>query len=152
MERLSADEEMSRSAAAARKLRQVANATTALSSRRPSFLIVPLPAARHPGTSVSRHQRTITKSAPGCNHLIQERQMKKTVLITGCSSGFGKATARYFAEQGWNVVATMRKPEADLEVKALDNVLVTRLDVQDAASIAGAIKAGIDRASCRERV
>ncbi len=34
--------------------------------------------------------------------------MKKTVLITGCSSGIGKTAAYYYAEQGWNVVATMR--------------------------------------------
>ena len=39
----------------------------------------------------------------------------KTLLITGCSSGFGRATASLFLEQGWNVVATMRTPEkADL--------------------------------------
>ena len=38
----------------------------------------------------------------------------KTVLITGCSSGFGLATARHFLERGWNVVATMRTPNPDL--------------------------------------
>ena len=32
----------------------------------------------------------------------------KTVLITGCSSGYGLETARHFHAQGWNVVATMR--------------------------------------------
>ena len=37
--------------------------------------------------------------------------MKKTVLITGTSSGFSKATARHFARQGWNVVATLRQAE-----------------------------------------
>jgi len=39
-------------------------------------------------------------------------QTKKTVLITGCSSGFGKAAARHFALHGWNVVATTRDPRA----------------------------------------
>ena len=34
----------------------------------------------------------------------------KTVLITGCSSGYGLETARRFHAEGWNVVATMRTP------------------------------------------
>ncbi|AHF94656.1 hypothetical protein OPIT5_23040 [Opitutaceae bacterium TAV5] len=34
------------------------------------------------------------------------------MIITGCSSGFGRAAARLLADRGWNVVATMRKPEA----------------------------------------
>ena len=37
--------------------------------------------------------------------------MKKTVLITGASSGIGLESALYFAEKGWNTVATMRNPE-----------------------------------------
>jgi NAD(P)-dependent dehydrogenase (short-subunit alcohol dehydrogenase family) len=39
--------------------------------------------------------------------------MNKTILITGCSSGIGKAAARLFANKGWNVIAMTRKPEAD---------------------------------------
>ncbi|CAO3431535.1 SDR family oxidoreductase [Azospirillum doebereinerae] len=69
----------------------------------------------------------------------------KTILITGCSSGIGKAAARLFAERGWNVVATMRDPADGAELTALDNVLVTRLDVQDQDSIGRAIQAGITR-------
>ncbi|EIQ00602.1 short-chain alcohol dehydrogenase [Opitutaceae bacterium TAV1] len=38
------------------------------------------------------------------------------MIITGCSSGFGRAAARLFADCGWNVVATMRKPEAGAEL------------------------------------
>jgi NAD(P)-dependent dehydrogenase (short-subunit alcohol dehydrogenase family) len=68
-----------------------------------------------------------------------------TALITGCSTGFGEATARLFASRGWNVVATMRRPEAGRALAALDNVLVTRLDVQDRTSIDAAIAAGIAR-------
>ena len=43
---------------------------------------------------------------------------QKTILITGASSGIGKATAKYFHENGWNVVATMRRPEQEEELKA----------------------------------
>ncbi|ODR90029.1 SDR family oxidoreductase [Sinorhizobium alkalisoli] len=68
--------------------------------------------------------------------------MSQTVLITGTSSGFGEAAARRFASEGWNVVATMRNPEAG-QALGRENVLVTRLDVEDRASIDTAIAAGI---------
>ncbi len=71
--------------------------------------------------------------------------MEKTVLITGTSSGLGRAAAKLFQSKGWNVVATMRKPSAESELNELDRVLVTRLDVEDAPSIAPAIQAGIER-------
>lgn len=71
--------------------------------------------------------------------------MKPTVLITGCSTGFGEASARHFAAQGWNVVATMRRPEQGKALAELDNVLVTRLDVEDSASIDAAVAEGIAR-------
>jgi len=71
--------------------------------------------------------------------------MTKTVLITGCSTGFGKTSAGLFAEAGWNVIATMRRPEVAGELAARDNVLVTRLDVEDHDSIDAAIAAGIER-------
>jgi NADP-dependent 3-hydroxy acid dehydrogenase YdfG len=69
----------------------------------------------------------------------------ETILITGASSGIGKATAKYFNEQGWNVVATMRSPDKEQELRLLESVLVTRLDVQDPASIMNAVEAGIAR-------
>ncbi|MBW4639211.1 MAG: SDR family oxidoreductase [Gloeocapsa sp. UFS-A4-WI-NPMV-4B04] len=71
--------------------------------------------------------------------------MPKTILITGTSSGLGKATARLFAYEGWNVVATMRQPEKEQELVQLPNVLVTRLDVQERVSITTAIEAAITR-------
>jgi NAD(P)-dependent dehydrogenase (short-subunit alcohol dehydrogenase family) len=69
--------------------------------------------------------------------------MRKTVLITGASSGIGKAAAQRFQHEGWNVVATMRTPDKEEELTSLDNVLVTRLDVTDSASITEAVGAGI---------
>ena len=69
--------------------------------------------------------------------------MKKTVLITGTSSGIGKATVQYFAQQGWNVAATMRNPHKDTELRALPNVRLYTLDVTDAASIQSAIQGAI---------
>lgn len=71
--------------------------------------------------------------------------MKKTVLITGTSSGIGKAAARLFAERGWNVVATMRNPADGIEFSTLPDVLVARLDVRDEASITSAMKDGLTR-------
>ncbi len=58
----------------------------------------------------------------------------KTVLITGCSSGFGLVTARYFLERGWNVIATMRSPETN-PLAASEALRVLPLDVTDRESI-----------------
>jgi NAD(P)-dependent dehydrogenase (short-subunit alcohol dehydrogenase family) len=69
--------------------------------------------------------------------------MKKTVLITGASSGFGRETVKIFARKGWNVIASMRSPEKETELLGMDGVLVTRLDVTDGGSIHDAIQAGI---------
>ncbi|MDA2892092.1 SDR family oxidoreductase [Mycolicibacterium sp. BiH015] len=73
------------------------------------------------------------------------RSETQTILITGSSSGIGRATARLFLAKGWNVVATMRSPENETELTGFDNALVTRLDVQDAASITAAVEAGLER-------
>ncbi|BCP56093.1 short-chain dehydrogenase/reductase [Kaistia sp. 32K] len=71
--------------------------------------------------------------------------MQKTMLITGSSSGVGAATAKYFAEHGFNVVATMRNPEAAQALEGIANLMVVRLDVEDTASIESALQATLDR-------
>lgn len=63
----------------------------------------------------------------------------KTVLITGCSSGFGLETARYFLERNWNVIATMRTPREDL-LPFSPRLRVLRLDVTDSQSIQDAVE------------
>jgi NAD(P)-dependent dehydrogenase (short-subunit alcohol dehydrogenase family) len=57
-----------------------------------------------------------------------------TVLITGCSSGFGLETARLFLDKGWQVVATMRSPRGDV-LPSSERLRVLPLDVADAESI-----------------
>jgi NAD(P)-dependent dehydrogenase (short-subunit alcohol dehydrogenase family) len=64
----------------------------------------------------------------------------KTVLITGCSSGYGLATARHFHAQGWSVVATMRTPREDVLPRS-ERMRVVALDVTRPASIGPALEA-----------
>lgn len=71
--------------------------------------------------------------------------MRKTILITGCSTGFGKLTAKLFYEKGWNVIATMRSPEKETELTQLENVLVTKLDVTDIESVNKAVALGVKK-------
>ncbi len=68
--------------------------------------------------------------------------MSKTVLITGASTGIGRATAQLFQQQGWNVVATMRAPDQSPELSNLPHVLSLQLDVTQVDTI----HAAIDRA------
>lgn len=74
------------------------------------------------------------------------KNTKKTVFITGASSGIGLATALYFFEQGWHVIATMRHPDkrrTPLHEKGLPDLL--HLDVIDGASIHAAIQCAFDK-------
>jgi len=64
----------------------------------------------------------------------------KTVLITGCSSGYGLETARHFHAQGWNVIATMRQPRQGL-LPLSDRIRLLALDVTRPDSIASTIEA-----------
>jgi short-subunit dehydrogenase len=67
----------------------------------------------------------------------------KTVFITGTSSGIGKLTALYFANQGWNVAATMRNPDKESELGTIAQIKLYRLDVTDSNSIQTALNAAI---------
>ncbi len=61
-----------------------------------------------------------------------------TAVVTGASRGIGRATAVELARRGFDVVATMRDPDAgaDLEGEGAGRLRVQRLDVNDPASIA----------------
>lgn len=63
----------------------------------------------------------------------------QTILITGCSSGYGLETARHFHALGWNVVATMRNPSA-APLTPSDHLRILPLDVTDTDSIALALE------------
>ena len=69
--------------------------------------------------------------------------MTKTVLITGTSSGYGKAIAEFFHDRGWNVIATMRRPEPSVFAASTNRLKVLPLDVTDAGSIDNAIADGV---------
>lgn len=63
-----------------------------------------------------------------------------TVLITGCSSGFGLEIARHFLDYGWSVVATMRRLREDV-LPPSDRLRLLALDVTDPASVERAVAA-----------
>lgn len=63
----------------------------------------------------------------------------KTILITGCSSGYGLEIARHFHALGWNVVATMRNPSA-APLTPSERLRILALDVTYPDSIALALE------------
>jgi len=70
--------------------------------------------------------------------------MKKTIFITGSSSGIGKETALYFAKQNWQVIASMRHPEKrNTGLEQFKNIDTVHLDVTDGKSIEKAINHAI---------
>src|SRR5579871_1062513 len=72
---------------------------------------------------------------------MQNSTRNKIALITGCSTGIGRATAIHFAEQGWQVVATMRNTANAGALAEVPGVFVHELDVTDQASVKTAIDA-----------
>jgi NAD(P)-dependent dehydrogenase (short-subunit alcohol dehydrogenase family) len=72
--------------------------------------------------------------------MTSDSPVDKTVLITGCSSGYGLETARRFHQQGWNVVATMRTPREDV-LQESERLRVLALDVSKPDSIVAALEA-----------
>jgi len=69
--------------------------------------------------------------------------MTQTIFITGASTGLGRATAKLFSENGWNVLATMRAPEKESELAKLANVTVLKLDVTEPDEIDSAARAAL---------
>jgi NAD(P)-dependent dehydrogenase (short-subunit alcohol dehydrogenase family) len=69
---------------------------------------------------------------------------RKTVLITGTSTGLGRATALYFAAQGWNVAATMRNPQKADAMSDIANIRIIELDVTQPDTIRKAIDQTIE--------
>lgn len=63
-----------------------------------------------------------------------------TILITGASSGYGRTTAHYFLDQGWDVIATMRTPDPEVLPRS-ERLRILPLDVTNEDSIAAAIEA-----------
>ena len=67
-------------------------------------------------------------------------EVSKAVLVTGCSSGIGHATAEHLAGQGWKVYATARRVEA-IEDLAEKGCVTLALDVTDESSMRTAVDA-----------
>ncbi|MBL0740039.1 SDR family NAD(P)-dependent oxidoreductase [Chryseolinea lacunae] len=68
--------------------------------------------------------------------------MKKTVFIT--STGLGKLAALHFANAGWNVAATLRSPEKEIELGKHPNIRLFKLDVTDAQQTEAAVAAAVE--------
>jgi NAD(P)-dependent dehydrogenase (short-subunit alcohol dehydrogenase family) len=69
----------------------------------------------------------------------------RTILITGCSSGIGLASARMLKRRGWRVLATARKPEDLLRLERDEGLETIPLELSDAASIASCADVALER-------
>ena len=73
--------------------------------------------------------------------------MTNTIVITGSSTGLGRATSLLFASKGWTVIATMRNPAKDTELSRVAGISVMPLDVTQPAEIAETAAAAFN--NCR---
>lgn len=107
--------------------------------------------AKHPEGLPRNFRATVVlcAQAPGtpANDLLRMRMTpRKTVLITGTASGIGLETALHFHRKGWNVVATMRRPDQrTTDLHAIEEVVKLHLDVMDPASIRAALDEALRR-------
>jgi NAD(P)-dependent dehydrogenase (short-subunit alcohol dehydrogenase family) len=65
--------------------------------------------------------------------------VSKAVLVTGCSSGIGRATAAHLAGRGWTVYASARRPESIADLEQAGCKLLA-LDVNDEDSMVAAVR------------
>ena len=79
------------------------------------------------------------------DHMKRPPVQARSVIITGCSSGIGLATARMLRDRGWTVVATARKA-ADLDMLRADRFDPVALDIADASSVAAAAPEALAKA------
>lgn len=61
--------------------------------------------------------------------------MPNTALIIGASRGLGLGLAKQFASDGWQVIATVRDPQRADELKAVANIRIEALDIDDVAGV-----------------
>src|SRR5258708_6005222 len=76
---------------------------------------------------------------------MNKTRTRKTVLITGSSSGIGRETAKLFQAKGWNVAATMRTPSKEKFLNTVENVMLLELDVTKPESITTAVEETIKK-------
>lgn len=68
----------------------------------------------------------------------------RTIFMTGCSTGLGRAAAILFAKRGWKVIATMRRPDGEKELGSVPNITLLPLDVTDREQIRQAAQRAIE--------